>query len=90
MTIIYDVVAKRHRGSSQNDVVLFYDEDREKAIKFIGDYDKKNGFTITEKGGRSTIANIILRERKSTGEVISETPYIKLFDELGNRRKEAN
>lgn len=88
MTIIYDVVAKRHRPSSRPDVVLFYDEDRETAIEFMRDYGRKNGFTIEDKEGRFTIADIILREREATGKLISETSYIKIFDGLGNRRKE--
>lgn len=85
MTLIYDVIAKRHRGSSRPDVVLFYDEDRETSIKFMQKYDKANGFTITEKDGKSTIADIILRERTATGEKISDTPYIELFDVYGKR-----
>lgn len=88
MTKIYDVIAKRHSNCNRPDVILFYDEDRETAIKFMGDYDKKNGFTLEEKDGRFTIADIILRERYSTGEEISRKPYIKIFDECGRRRKE--
>lgn len=88
MTVIYDVILKRHTGSSRSDVCVFYDEDKEKVIKAMADYDKKNGFSIYEKDGRFSIANIILRERQSTGEVISETPYRNLFDVYGNRIKE--
>lgn len=88
MTIIYDVIAKRHSGSSRPDVVLFYDEDREAAIKFMDKYDKQNGFTIIVKDGRFTIADIILRERTSVGEEISQKSYIELFDIYGSRRKE--
>ena len=88
MTIIYDVIAKRHSGNSRPYVVLFYDEDKETAIKFMGKYDKQNGFTITEKDGRFTIADIILRERTSTGEEISRKSYIEIFDECGKRRKD--
>lgn len=46
----------------------------------MAEYVKKNGFTIYEKEGRFTIATLILRERKPTGEVISELPYHELFD----------
>ena len=93
MTIIYDVIAKRHRlrdGSQSNktDVILFYDEDREKAIKFMNNYRKTNGYAIKENGGTFSIADIVLRERLATGELISETPYRDLFDIYGNRRKE--
>ncbi|MCI9517467.1 MAG: hypothetical protein HFI80_10760 [Lachnospiraceae bacterium] len=88
MTIIYDVIAKRHENCTRPDVVLFYDENKETAIKFMGDYDKKNGFTLYEKDGRFTIADIILRERYSTGEEISQKSYIEIYDECGRRRKE--
>jgi hypothetical protein len=87
MTKIYDVIAKRHSNCSRPNVILFYDEDRETAIKFMRDYDKKNGFTIYEKDGRFTIADIILRERTPTGEEISRKSYIEIFDVFGNRRK---
>lgn len=80
MTIIYDVIAKRHEGSSRSDVVLFYDEDKNLAISKMAEYVKKNGFSLTEKDGRFSIADVILRERKSTGEVISEIPYYKIFN----------
>lgn len=88
MTIIYDVIAKRHEGSIRSDVILFYDEDKETSIKFMNKYDKQNGFTIVEKEGRFTIADIILRERTATGEEISRKSYIELFDVFGKRRKE--
>ena len=54
----------------------------------IEEYNKKNGFSITEKDGRFSIADIILRERKSTGEVINETPYYKIFDTVTGKRIE--
>ena len=77
---IYDFVLKRHRGSSRKDVCVFYDEDKELVVKKMGEYVKKNGFTITEKDRRFTIADVILRERKPTGEVIGETSYIEIFN----------
>lgn len=86
--IIYDVILKRHDGSSRPDVCIFYDEDRELSVAVMADYDKKNGFSITEKDGRFSIADIILRERKTTGEVISETPYRKIFDTVTGKRIE--
>ena len=85
--MVYDVILKRHCGSSRSNVCIFYDEDREVTIKEMQRYNKKHGFSIDEKDGTFTIADIILRERKPTGEVISETPYIELFDGSGNRRK---
>ena len=85
MTKIYDVIAKRHKGDSRSDVILFYDEDREKAIEFMKKYDAKHGFTIDDKKGTFTVGDLVLRERKSTGERMSETSYIELFDIFGKR-----
>ena len=72
---IYDFVLKRHKGSSRKDVCVFYDENKELVVKKMKEYVKKNGYTITENDGRFTIADVILRERKPTGEVIEETSY---------------
>lgn len=83
--MVYDVILKRHCGSSRPNVCIFYDEDREKSIKEMQKYINTHGFTIVEKDGRFTIADIILRERELTGEVISETSYRELFDALGKR-----
>ena len=66
MTIIYDVIAKRHENCSRPDVCLFYDEDRERAIKYMEEYDKKHGFTIDEKDGTFSIANIVLKVTASS------------------------
>lgn len=77
---IFDVILKRHRGSDRKDVCIFYDEDKTLALKEMAEYVNKNGFTVCDKDGRFTIATLILRERKPTGEVISELPYHKLFD----------
>ena len=41
-------------------------------------YVKKNGFVTPD--GKYTVADVVLRERESTGKVISITPYCKLFD----------
>ena len=40
-------------------------------------YVKQNGFVTPDK--QSTVADVVLRERKATGEVICITPYHKLF-----------
>ena len=77
---IYDVILKRHSNSTRKDVCIFYDEDKTLVLKKMGEYVNKNGFTITEKDGRFTIGDVLLRERKPTGEVISETSYHKLFN----------
>lgn len=87
-SIIYDVILKRHNGSSQSDVCIFYDEDKELSIAAMADYNRKNGFSITEKDRRYSIADIILRERKPTGEVISEMSYHKIFDTVTGKRIE--
>lgn len=88
--VIYDVILKRHNGSSRPDVCIFYDEDKELAVAAMADYNRKNGFSITEKGGRLSIADIVLRERKATGEVISETPYREIFDTVTGKRIESS
>ena len=84
--VIYDVILKRHNGSSRGNVCVFYDEDKKLAIDAMANYCKNNGFSITEKDGRFSIADIILRERKSTGEIISETSYHKIFDTVTGKR----
>lgn len=84
MTKIYDVIAKRHKGYL-SDVCLFYSDDREESIKYIEKYDKKHGFSIDEKGKTYSIADIILRERESTGKKLKDTSYRELFDMYGKR-----
>ena len=83
---VYDVILKRHSGSNRKNVCIFYDEDKELAIKKMAEYVKKNGFTITEEDGRFSIATIILRERKPTGEIIKETPYHEIFDTVTGKK----
>ena len=87
MTIIYAVIAKRFKQSDREDVCLFYDESKEKAIKFMESYAKNKGFVVEEKKGVFTIDTLILREKESTGEVISEKTYREIFDIFGNRLK---
>lgn len=62
------------------DVCIFRDEDRQKAVAFMNDYIKSNGFTIVEKEGRFTVSDVVLSERESIvgGKVLSETNYINL------------
>ena len=84
--VIYDVILKRHNGSSRHNVCIFYDEDKELAIDAMANYCKKNGFSIIEKDGRFSIADIIIRKRKYTGEIISETSYHKIFDTVTGKR----
>ena len=86
VTTIYDVILKRHQPTTKSNVCIFYDTDREAAIKEMGKYVKNHGFTITEKTGTFTIANVVLREREATGTLISETSYCELFDFSGKRK----
>lgn len=78
MTKVYDVYLKRHKGSSRSNIVQFWDEDRNEAIKYMKKYVKENGFSIVEKDGRFTIADVVLRERTPSGKVISEISYINI------------
>lgn len=86
MTVIYDVIVKHHTDSKPN-TCLFYDDDREEAIEYMRKYVNNHGFTIDEKEGTYTIADLILRERESTGKTISETPYHELFDTIRGKSK---
>ena len=56
---IFDVILKRHRGSNRKNVCVFYDENKMLAVEKMGEYVKKNGFTIYENNGRFTIADVI-------------------------------
>ena len=57
---------------------IFYDENRNKALKRMQEYVKKNGFVSFDK--KHALADVVLEERESTGKSISITPYHKLFD----------
>ena len=82
--MIYEVIAVRYTTSRQN-VILYYDEDKEKAIEYMRKYVKSNGFSIKDKDGCFSIANVVIRERKSTGEEIGRQSYRELFDIFGKR-----
>ena len=81
---MYDVILVRHANSSHSNVCIFYDEDKALALGEMAKYVKQNGFSIEEKGKRYSIADVILRERKSTGEIVKETPYHQLFNVVTN------
>ena len=85
--IEYSVMLKRFPGSSRPDVCIFRDEDREKAINAMAQYDKKYGFSIHDSDGHFTIASIHLVEKEPIVDapIISELAYHELFDHLGNR-----
>lgn len=87
MPVIYDVLLSQqdyepvigHFGEPKY-MCLFYDEDRNKALKEMRKYVKEHGFTAPD--GKFAVADVVLRERKPTGEEISITPYYKLFDTI--------
>lgn len=87
MTIIYDVLLKHHPYQNQRDLppkytIIFYDESRKAALEVMQKYVKQQGFTTPDK--KYSIADVILRERESTGKEISITPYHKLFNTVTN------
>ena len=86
----YSVVLKRFEGSSRPDVIVFRDEDREKAISEMRKYVVQNGFTVYDNDGRFTIKTIILEEKEpiAGSPVLSSIPYHKLFDHLDRRIKD--
>ena len=85
MTMIYDVLLKQqdykpvtgYYGEPKY-ICIFYDDDRSKALKEMQKYVKQNGFVTPNK--KYTVADVVLRERESTGKVIRITPYCELFD----------
>lgn len=87
--IEYQVMLKRFPGSTLPDVFIYRDENREKAIREMWKYDKANGFSVMDKDGRHTIANIVLIEKKpiAGAPILSETSFIELFDNNGKRRQ---
>ena len=87
MTTIFDVILKRHEPSQKPNTIIFYDEDKDIAIDEIRKYVDKNGFTIFDNGHTFSIANVILRERESTGKTISEIPYCEIFNTVTGKRK---
>ena len=88
--IEYSMMLRRYAGSSRPDVCVFRDEDREKAVREMGRYVDKYGFSVQDHDGRYTIADVTLlaKEPVAGAPVISETPYICIYDENGRRRPE--
>lgn len=87
MTIIYDVLLQQRRYKPVTGyygepkyICIFYDEDKNRALKEMRKYVKKNGFVTPDR--QFTVEDVVLREREATGEVISITPYHKLFDTI--------
>ena len=77
----YSVILKRHRGSTRPDVCIFRDEDRSKALKAMKRYRQTEGYSVHDKDGWFTIADIVLVEQEPIvgAPIISETPYRELF-----------
>ena len=86
-TYRWKVMLKRHRPSVRPDVCVFYDEDRDIALKEMQKYVKANGFLITEKDGCFSIADVLLVQCRPTGEIIDATPYCMLFDVISGKMK---
>lgn len=87
MSVIYDVLLKQRNYKPVTGyygepkyICIFYDEDRNKALKEMQKYVKGHGFTTPDK--KYTIEDVVLRERRSTGEEISITSYHKLFNTI--------
>lgn len=90
--IEYSVILKRYENTPRPDVIIFRDEDREKAIAEMKKYVDKNGFTVYDRDGRFTISTVALEAKEpiAGAPVLSMTPYHKIFDNFGNRLPEAN
>lgn len=85
----YSVVLKRFNAPDRPDVIVFQDENREKAISFMRDYVKRNGFSVYESDRRFSISDIHLVEKEPIygSPVISELSYHEFFDYLGRRKE---
>lgn len=89
MSYVYDVIINRHT-KLKPDIVIYYDEDPKLSIKVMGDYVRKNGFTVKEEGKTYSIATLVLRKRTPTGKIINEMMYHELFDTItGEGKKNA-
>lgn len=84
-TIIYDVLLKQQKyepvigyTGEPKYICIFYDEDKKKALKEMQKYVKRQGFTTPDR--QFTVADVVLRKRAATGNVISITSYHELFD----------
>lgn len=92
MTIIYDVLLKQRNyepltgyyGEARY-TCIFYDDDRNKALKEMQKYVDSQGFTTLDK--KFHVENVVLRERESVGNVISITPYCELFNTVTGKLK---
>ena len=87
----YAVMLRRFPGSNKPDVCIFRDEDMDKAVDAMIRYDREHGFTVKDPDGTHTIATIQLVEKEPVAgaPVLSAKSWHELFDENGNRRKDA-
>ncbi len=79
----YTVLIDRS-GSRFPDAVLYYGQDREEAIKTMGKYVKKNGFTFD---GWAITGVKLVEKDLDTREIIRSQPYLDFYDVFDNRRK---
>lgn len=79
----YSVILKRFKGSGRPDMCIYSDEDREKALKEMHRYCRTEGFTVRDRDGRFTIADIVLQEKEPIvgAPILSEESYHTLFDD---------
>lgn len=77
---IYKVILERDVSAGLPDVCVFYDEDRRVALKEMQRYVKNHGFSYKTEKGTFTVHDVVLSKTKTTGEIISKTPYYKLFN----------
>lgn len=88
---IYDVVLKQRSYKPITGYygepkywIVFYDEDKEKAISEMAKYVKKNGFVTPD--GNFTVEGVGLRERTPTGGFIKYIPYHEIFNPTTGQR----
>ena len=97
MTHIFDVLLKRYNPSilhpslfpnyqEKTSIVIYYDDNKEKAISEMKKYVDKNGFSYKTDKGTFSVADVILRERESTGKTIKETSYCEIFNTITKER----
>lgn len=83
----YEVRLLRSPGNPRPDVVIYWSENREHAIKAMHDYVVKNGYSVQDRDGRFSISDVALfeTERIAGKDPVSVTRYRELFD-VYNRR----
>lgn len=79
--IEYQVYLKRGAGNPRPDVIVYSSENRDDALYIMHEYVRKNGFSIHDKDGWFTIANVLLVEKEPIAGAIarSVTQYRDIF-----------